>query len=203
MELRVNTRTMTITASGKSVEPNRFHDLPGHEGHTYIVRTSSPNKGFMVQIKQGKKVIQTGSIRPLSAVIGRYPGSDALTSHEFILELDPSQPIYPIADLVRQLMALGIEDWHISPMFRDDLRDCIASHSSPRVISDGRVDVDPRAGGGDLLAHNVYRVTGPSWVIQSFGSDISHIYLWMNAAEHADTILDNVRRIQAGETVPV
>ena len=180
---------------------DQHYPLPNHTDHHFIVRRST-DKVTLIEIKKGKKVIRRGKVRHLSVTAGQSVRGGSI-QQAYTFELDPNQEIYPIAELVDRLIANGVEPWQISPMFTNDLSDCVASHSSPQVVSDGRVERTEWPDEDDLMQRSQFVVEGATWAVRFFGTKISHIYLWMSAAERANALLNTVKAVQAGEITPV
>lgn len=201
MKLRIDTIQGVATLDdGQPVVTDRFYPMP--DGYKFIVRALTGN-AIMIEIKQGKRVVQRGTVRFLSAVLGRHDNGKP-RRQLYSIELHPDKPIYPIADLVDQLMAAGIEHWQIAPVFEDQFDECVANHSSPQMWSDGNVTVlqlpeRDLPGDDSLLPSNLYRVSGATWAIMSHEDRVSHVYLWMGA--EADAVMDAIEQIRTSGRV--
>ena len=67
------------------------------------------------------------------------------------------------------------------------------------MVSDGQTTKTTLPQRPGLLETDSFRVEGATWVIVHDGQKVSHIYLWMAASEAAETILETVRQITAGQ----
>lgn len=201
MRLTLDTIRGTVEDNRGHLTFDRYYPMPDHTGHRFIVRQLI-DKVIMVEIKKGTKVVQRGKVRHLSVTAGQSVRGGSI-QQAYTLELDPDQEIYPIAEIIDRLIASGVKTWMISPMFEYELSDCVASHSSPQMVSDGRVERIEWPDEDDLMQRSQFVVEGATWAVRFFGTKISHIYLWMGAAEHADALLDTIKAIQAGKITPV
>ena len=184
--------------NGNFLEFDRHHPMPDGE-HQFIVRKL--RDCWLVTIKKGRKgkPLQQAKVQSLSATVGNMLGGGAM-HQRYQLTLDPTQAIFPISDLVDTLLAQGVNWGTISPMFSDSgLTDCVASWSSPHMISDGMVIRKEHEGDDNLLDASQFTIgRGATWAIRFNGTRISHIYLWMGAAEHSDKILETLKVIEVG-----
>jgi len=106
---------------------------------------------------------------------------------------------------------------------RETLTTCSASFAGPQMLTDGTcngmfreahtVDKDqllcdlrsrgePYIKGEEELSDSQsYFVSGATWaILHSSGGKISHIYVWMSAADQAEAICEHVRGLTAGAT---
>lgn len=201
MLLTLDTIRGTVEDNRGYLTFGRYYPMPDHTDHRFIVRKLT-DKVIMVEIRKGTKVVQRGKVRHLSVTAGQSIRGGSITQ-AYTLRLDPNREIYPIDEIVDRLIASGVKPWMISPMFGYELSDCVASHSSPQLVSDGRVERIEWPDEGDLTQRSQFVVEGATWAVRFFGTKISHIYLWMSAAEHADALLNTIKAIQAGEVTPV
>jgi hypothetical protein len=89
-------RNTACTTESIELSFNRFYPLGGD--HRFIVRHSWNR--FLIEIREGKRVVvQKAIVRHPSVIAGRYFNSDPIT-RPYVIELDPSKEIYPIAELV-------------------------------------------------------------------------------------------------------
>lgn len=200
MQLTLDTVLNTICdAEGNTLEFGRSYPMPDGE-HTFVVRESD---AYLVAIKKDGQTVQSAKIHNgLSAAAGQGLNGDHRVQ-SYVLDLDPARPIWPINDLIKKLLSLGIDSYSISPMFDPALSDCVPSHSSPHVLSDVPVRRWERPSVGDRLTTSEFTVREATWAIRYFEeAGELHVYLWMGAAETLETVLDAVRRIKAGELTP-
>jgi hypothetical protein len=121
----------------------------------------------------------------------------------YVLDLDPAKQIFPVANLIDQLMAMGIKGWMITPVFTSQLHNCVARHSEPRMESDGDVKYTDLPGGGDFMPSRFFKLTDARWAILSFdkgGVPLCHIYLWPGASEASEEILETARQAMKVKT---
>lgn len=134
MLLKLDTVRHTLTSNGKSFIFGQSYDLPDAAGHSFIVKEFGGY--YTVTITQGDEVVQEAKVHALSATIGQLRGGDSrLQSYK--LNLDPAEPVWPIRSVVDQLIARGVEEGQISPMFTDSLLTCVPSEL--HLISDGDI----------------------------------------------------------------
>jgi roadblock/LC7 domain-containing protein len=197
-------RNTVCRTEGGELSFDRFYPLD--DDHKFIVRNLGSS--FMIEIRKGKRsVVQRAVVRHMSVTVGSNFDSSSII-RPYIIELDPAREIFPIAQLVDKVRALGIKSSSISPMFAwEVLVTCAASHSSPQMMSDGVTERFERSASRDLLPASEFEVSGASWAVSFFGTPgvpgrHLHVYLWMEAAEDPDSVLDAIRQIQVGQLAP-
>jgi hypothetical protein len=175
------------------IQFGRFYELP--DGHKVIF--NKVGQTVVVQIKKGKKVVQSGSLPRLSFVGGH---DSYLEPHvdSWPIPIGPEVPIFPVRQLVEKLFAMGLRYWEITPMFRDKLCDNEVNGAKSVLSTDGLIDrVDLPAegrykGGTELTVHDA------SWAVRTMEhGGVQHVYVWMNAAEpeNESVLLDKIRQI--------
>jgi len=180
-------------------DANMFYPLSDAPDHEFIVRELSRNS-LRVEIrkavngKRQKKPVQSAIVRHCSVAAGHGLDGEPIIE-PYVLDLRPDKEIFPIETLIGQLMAMGIENWRITPMFDRTLHNCVARHSGPHMQSNARVscvDIPPRGG---FTSSRLYKVKDARWAILTFEGSLSHIYLWPEAAEVAEEVVETVRSV--------
>lgn len=201
MELYINPRTGAVTANGRELKTDVFYDLDEHPDHQFVVRSTS-RTAVILQIatkrEPGKKrrTAQTGRVQLVSATTGQHDMDGNAITQSYTVVLDPEKPIWPIADVVDQLLAAGLKGWQISPM-TFNLYTTSAAHSSPQMKTDGTMSSLYDAGDDDTLPGINFTVKDAAWAILHHDGDINHVYLWPTAGDAADSLMRAVNEIQA------
>lgn len=177
-----------------------WHELPGAEGHRFQVHANDNH--FHIQIdrsgEQGWVSVQRADVPVLGSIYGQHPDLEPFVK-PYVFTLEPSQAIFPIAELVEQVIGLGIHANQITPVFYGELADCHPSDDWPDMASDGNIYRAEIAEGSGLPARSHFDVMGASWAVQYSGREIRRVYLWMNAIERPDAVLEKIQCIQAGQ----
>lgn len=205
------------------LETDLYYDMSDHPDYQFIIRRQGtsrrPSNVVIIQIatrptetSKKRKTVQTGRIQMLSMVDGRDSDTGAPREHVYTVDLNPEQHIWPITDLVDQLLKLDVNRQQITPMDEGaTLYDNCAVHSNPHMLTDGNLTQTPNPGGdphglaGEDLPPSVdFTVKEASWAILHFpdgqlSGGVSHLYLWPQAADKAEEITGVVQKLQADE----
>lgn len=177
-----------------------YHELPDAEGHRFQVHMVDDH--FHIQIdrnsEDGWVPVQRADVPVLGSIYGHRPDLEPFLK-PYVFTLDPSQAIFPIAELVERVMALGIRADQITPVFYGEHADCHRSADWPDMASDGRIYRTELAEEPELPARSHFDVMGANWVVHYSDREVQRIYLWMGAAERPDAVLKKIQRIQAGQ----
>lgn len=212
MLLLVDPSTSTVTSqlSTAPLAVNQFYHLHGHSDYEYVIRsltrdhvmvhiTTKPQPG---QSRKSRRIVQRGTIQLLSTTAGSDRARREV-SHVYQVELHPEKAIWPLGDLIEQLLAAGVHRHAITPMNQNGvLRDCDAAYNNPHMRTDGATTKTEVPGHG-LEAGVDFTVKDATWAIRyhsdAYDTTIGSIYLWRDAAKHADLVLDVVRELLANE----
>lgn len=174
----INPRSGRVTLDGKQVVLDTHYQVD--DEHRAIVRSVGPV--VVIQLKQGKKVVQTASIpQHVSAVSGRNANGQP-TPQVFMVDIVPDQPIFPQGPVIQRLIELGIKAWRIHVMNADQpLYEHIASQAAPTMVcgTAGVVSSSDVAGTGDLTDHVAFVVQpAAKWAILVTSGSVNSVYLW-------------------------
>ncbi|HSW81150.1 MAG TPA: hypothetical protein VLG40_02020 [Candidatus Saccharimonas sp.] len=190
-----------LSADGKPIDPNRHYDLDGV--HQFIVH--AVYGGYIVKIKAGSQSVQSARVRILNMTAGTAPNGDA-PDQPYRLKLNPKKPIFPIVDLVDQLLRLGCEAYQISPMFEPELSHSELTAADPHMLSDVEVTRTDLPPSGVLKPQSTFVVNNAEWAVAYYadesGNDIVRIFLWMNAIGVAYNVIAAIQQINDGTAEP-
>lgn len=154
---------------------------PLDEGHRFIIRPiddsgPTPRIGLIIQIKpaQGKKPVQNATVKFLSAISGPY-----------MIDLDPSQPIFPMETAIEALLSRDNIKWStIVPMFTDGSYVAPPVQRGMQMVSDGAVERTDLPERDDCLPAVRHSVKDATWAISHGGEgDVHSIFLWNGIAD--------------------
>lgn len=198
MQLRISANRR-ITADGVpgQIKFDHYYPLADADGHRFIVRPLG-NTGVLIEIKCGKRTVQRDTVKYLSVMTGRRENGEPSTG-PYVIDLHPQTRIFPIAKLIDDLLAAGVQSWQITPMEGDYLSDTVAAWSHPQMISDVPVRFEELPAHGDLADAMRFEVTFASWAILFNGNKVSHVYLWTHADEAK--VLEALECIRTGKVI--
>jgi len=170
-----------------------MHDAPGH----YVSITGDGPDGIVVEIgrSNAREPIRRERIELLSSIVGHYPDG-SLASMPCVLELTPRALAFPINDLAKQLMRMGVGRQQITLLNRLHHRIVNLEHPSLEMFGDGSVA---------QYGHTkeAFNIKGGTWGILASGREIVRVYLTLDAARNAGNIVRYIIAIRAGKAQPV
>lgn len=148
---------------------------PLDKDHRFIVRPidnsgRTPKIGLIIEIKpmRGKKPVQRATVKFLGTI-----------SELYMVDLDPSQPIFPMASAIEALLGRkDIEESMIVPMFTSGHYDAPPVRRGMRMVSDGAIESTSFLEEGHLPSVS-HRVDGATWAIShSKKGGVHNVFLW-------------------------
>jgi len=199
MKLFINFMHGRISDGSGPIEPGRYYPMP--DGiHRFIVRIAGDD--LVIEIKdQGKTPVQRATVRRVSLFAGTIAKGEP-NFQEYLVELDPGKPIYPLSSLVDQLLGMGLERHQISLIFSGTLREHLHLTSSSQLLTDGRTTHTEIAAVGNQKRHKLVTTEGASWALRHYEDKVLYIYLWDNAVDDPAAVLTALRQVRSGEFAP-
>lgn len=202
MRLRISTVRDRIfnAANNQPFEMNRLHPLPGFPDHTFSVVIKPAENWdtsyFDIRIFKGETLVQQACVYRLSAVAGTNPRSGAPIQTPYFVELDPSQQIFPLEDMVTELLKYGIPARSISLMHDEMLTTLHRTNGTDWMVTDGELICGPITSEILLPDTTLSEVTKATWAISYDGPDVGRVYLWPAAADKVTTVKATIARIR-------
>lgn len=202
MKLRIDIATCTVTADNRRgpITLDQYH-LLGDE-HRFIVRRVN-RETLIIEIKLGRRTVQQGTVKFLSNRAGTQANGQRVRQR-YTVELDPSQPIYPMGATVDVLLARGIHWLEISPMFSEELVHHVGTDVAPVMLSDGTVRCDKlpeTIRDGELFAAvDRFTVTGATWAVLGTKYSTPQVFIWQGSESNIYDItgaIDEVKGLKS------